>query len=284
MRYAIHVIILLLMSAGTPGCESESRSPAAPGEEVVRERAEIRRGTTDAAPSFAERDEHRTASSVDGPPVRAAADTTDRREERVRLVRRHIASQGIEDPEVLEAMRSVPRHRFIPESYAEQAYANRPLPIGHGQTISQPYVVAYMTELVRPDASDRVLEVGTGSGYQAAVLAEIVDEVYTIEIIPKLAGTARERLRRLGYDNVHVKQADGYFGWDEHAPYDAIVVTAAAEHIPPPLMEQLKDGGRMVIPVGSPFRTQMLMLIEKDGDEISTRSLAPVRFVPFTRK
>ncbi len=199
------------------------------------------------------------------------------------MVSRQIAARGVDDPEVLEAMRAVPRHRFVPADQVRMAYANRPLPIGHGQTISQPYVVAYMTELVELDAPDRVLEVGTGSGYQAAVLAEIVDEVYTIEIIPELAQTARKRLERLGYDNVEVRSADGYYGWEEHAPFDAIVVTAAAEHIPPPLLDQLADGGRMVIPVGSPFRTQTLMLVEKRGEELSTRSVAPVRFVPFTR-
>lgn len=214
----------------------------------------------------------------------SSADTSDFAERRRQLVDRHIAGSGIEDPAVLEAMRTTERHRFVPEDQVPHAYANRPLPIGYGQTISQPYIVAYMTALAEPDPSDRVLEVGTGSGYQAAVLAEIVDEVYTIEIIPELARTATQRLEQLGYDNVHVRNADGYFGWEEHAPFEAVVVTAAAEHIPPPLIEQLADDGKMIIPVGSPFRTQMLMLVQKDGEEISTRSLAPVRFVPFTRE
>lgn len=199
------------------------------------------------------------------------------------MVRRQIEARGIDDPAVLDAMRTVPRHRFVAENQRERAYADRPLPIGYGQTISQPYIVAYMTRLVDPDPSDRVLEVGTGSGYQAAVLAEIVDAVFTVEIIPELAGAAERRLAELGYDNVLVRQGDGYFGWMEHAPFDAVVVTAAAEHVPPPLIEQLSDGGRMVIPVGSPFRTQMLMLVEKDGTDVSTQSLMPVRFVPFTR-
>jgi protein-L-isoaspartate(D-aspartate) O-methyltransferase len=210
------------------------------------------------------------------------ADTAEFRRRRLRLVGQ-LAAQGIADGRVLDALRQVPRHRFVPDAYASRAYENRPLPIGYGQTISQPFVVAYMTELVRPAASDRVLEIGTGSGYQAAVLGELVREVYTVEIIPELARTARLRLGELGYRNVHVRQADGFFGWEEHAPFDAIVVTAAAEHIPPPLIEQLKDGGRMIIPVGSPFRTQMLMLVEKRGEEFSTRSLIPVAFVPFTR-
>lgn len=199
------------------------------------------------------------------------------------MVARQIAARGVEDAQVLRAMRTVPRHRFVPADLVSLAYANRPLPIGYGQTISQPYIVAYMTLLVEPDTSDRVLEIGTGSGYQAAVLAEIVDQVYTIEIVPELARTARGRLEELGYDNVEVRSGDGYFGWEEHAPFDAIVVTAASEHIPPLLIEQLADGGRMVIPVGSPYRTQTLMLVEKRGEELSTRSVAPVRFVPFTR-
>ena len=204
-------------------------------------------------------------------------------EARDRMVQRQVERRGITTERVLEAMRQVPRHAFVPPPQADHAYEDRPLPIGYGQTISQPYIVAYMTELVQPDSTDRVLEVGTGSGYQAAVLAEIVDQVYTVEIIPELAETAGQRLDRLGYDNVAVKNADGYYGWEEHAPYDAIVVTAAAEHVPPPLIEQLKDGGRMVIPVGSPFYTQTLMLVEKEGDQVTTRSLTPVRFVPFTR-
>jgi protein-L-isoaspartate(D-aspartate) O-methyltransferase len=163
------------------------------------------------------------------------------------------------------------------------AYDDRPLPIGYGQTISQPYIVAYMTELVKPQADHRVLEIGTGSGYQAAVLAGIVDTVYTIEIITELEIVAAERLKKLGHKNVKVKNADGYYGWEEYSPFDAIVVTAAAEYIPPPLIAQLKDGGTMVIPVGSPFFVQTLMLVEKQGEEITTESLIPVRFVPFKR-
>ena len=206
-----------------------------------------------------------------------------RADERGRMVERHIAGAGVEDSAVLDAMRSVPRHEFVPTPHEDQAYANRPLPIGHGQTISQPYIVAYMTEVLDPDSEDIVLEVGTGSGYQAAVLAEIVDEVYTIEIIEPLAQTGRERLERLGYDNAHVRQGDGYFGWPEHAPFDAIIVTAAAGHIPQPLVEQLRPGGRMVIPVGPVFAVQTLILVNKSSDgEITTEQLLPVRFVPMT--
>ncbi len=211
-------------------------------------------------------------------------DTVDAfQEDRERMVRTQIAARGISQADVLEAMRTVPRHEFVPEPRRADAYADRPLPIGHGQTISQPYIVAYMTELAEPEPTDRVLEIGTGSGYQAAVLAEIVDHVFSIEIVSELAATAETRLQRLGIENVTVRAADGYFGWPEHAPFDAIVVTAASEHIPPPLIDQLRDGGRMIIPVGTPFRTQTLMLVTKDGDDVQTRSLAPVRFVPFRR-
>ncbi|MDQ4059587.1 MAG: protein-L-isoaspartate(D-aspartate) O-methyltransferase, partial [Pseudomonadota bacterium] len=187
------------------------------------------------------------------------------------------------DSDVLGAMREVPRHLLVPEDVRDYAYQNRPLPIGHEQTISQPYIVALMTHLLRPDEDDVVLEVGTGSGYQAAVLSRLVDRVYSIEIVEPLARQAKERLRALGYDNITVRQGDGYHGWPEHAPFDAILVTAAASHIPPPLVGQLKPGGRMVIPVGPPFMAQNLMLVEKDPDgKVHTRVLLPVSFVPLT--
>lgn len=204
-------------------------------------------------------------------------------EERARMVARQIETRGITDAATLAAMRNVPRHEFVPDARRQRAYTDGPLPIGYGQTISQPYIVAYMTELLEVEPGMRVLEIGTGSGYQAAVLAEILDDVFTIEIIRELARWGEENLRRTGYEQVRVKQADGYYGWEEHAPFDAIVVTAAADHVPPPLVEQLRDGGRMVIPVGSPFRTQMLMLVTRDGDDIRTENLLPVRFVPLTR-
>ena len=184
---------------------------------------------------------------------------------------------------VISAMGTVQRHKLVPPSELPFAYENRPLPIGYGQTISQPYIVALMTELVEPDADDVVLEVGTGSGYQAAILAELVSHVYSIEIIAALAIRAKQDLEKLGYENVTTKLGDGYFGWEEHAPFDAIVVTAAATHVPPPLIEQLKPGGRMVIPVGGRFMTQQLLLLEKtDKGEIITRQIAAVRFVPLT--
>lgn len=187
------------------------------------------------------------------------------------------------DPRVMEIMARVPRHEFVPRAEINHAYANRPLPIGYGQTISQPYIVAIMTDLLNVGSESAVLEVGTGSGYQAAVLAEYVRNVYSIEIVRELAESAAERLKRLGCDNVMVRTGDGYYGWKEHAPFDGIVVTAAAGHIPPPLLEQLKPGGRMIIPVGGPFFVQQLMLVEKGQQgEIQTRQILPVAFVPLT--
>lgn len=187
------------------------------------------------------------------------------------------------DPRVLEAMGRVPRHEFVPEALRGRAYENRPLPIGYGQTISQPYIVALMTDLARVSPGHKVFELGAGSGYQAAVLADLGARVYTVEIVPPLGEQARERLERLGYRDVAVRVGDGYYGWEEHAPFDAIVVTAAASHIPPPLVRQLKPGGRMVIPVGSPFQTQQLTLLEKsEAGAVTTRQLLPVLFVPVT--
>ncbi len=187
------------------------------------------------------------------------------------------------DPRVMAAIGLVPRHLFVPPELQGLAYVNRPLPIGYGQTISQPYIVALMTDLLAPEPDDVAFELGTGSSYQAAVLAELVAEVYTVEIVPPLAESAADRLAALGYDNVTVRAGDGYFGWPERGPFDIIVVTAAASHVPPPLIAQLKPGGRMVIPVGSPFLTQHLMLIEKTaGGDITSRQILPVIFVPLT--
>ena len=186
-------------------------------------------------------------------------------------------------PRVLDAFAEVPRHAFLPDTLRAAAYINRPLPIGHGQTISQPYIVALMTDLLDPEADDIVLEIGTGSGYQAAVLAKLVKQVYSLEIVAALAEQASERLRRLGYGNVEVRQGDGHAGWPEHAPFDAIIVTAAAPDIPPVLIEQLKPGGRFLIPVGSRYSGQDLLLIEKDRHgRVSQKSVLPVIFVPLT--
>lgn len=189
------------------------------------------------------------------------------------------------DPLVLRAMERVPRHLFVPRYLRLLAYRNRPLPIGYGQTISQPLIVALMTDLLKPASGQNVLEVGTGSGYQAAVLDELGMRVYTIEIIEPLAQSAKERLRTLGYHSVTTRWGDGYNGWEEAAPFDSIIVTAAGDHIPPPLLAQLKPGGRMVIPVGHRFMTQRLVLVQKDAEgRITTQHLLPVRFVPLTRR
>ena len=186
------------------------------------------------------------------------------------------------DPRVMQALDTVPRHAFVPPHLQPHAYANRPLAIGYGQTISQPYIVAVMTNLLQLDKDEVVLEIGTGSGYQAAVLATLARQVYSIEIIKELAEPAQERLQRLGYTNVEVRRSDGYAGWEAHAPFDAIMVTAAASHIPPPLLQQLKPGGRMLIPVGSPFQTQQLLLVTKDSaGQVTTRYVLPVAFVPL---
>lgn len=202
---------------------------------------------------------------------------------RERMVTRQIISRGVTDQPTLQAMRKVPRHIFVPKEYESEAYEDNPLPIGYGQTISQPYIVAYMTEVAKPDPSKTALEIGTGSGYQAAVLAETVKSVYSIEIVPELAMESAERLKKLGYNNIIVKYGDGYKGWKEFSPFDIIIVTAAAENIPQPLIDQLAENGRLVIPVGAPLAVQeLILLIKKDG-KIEKNRLTFVRFVPFKR-
>lgn len=199
------------------------------------------------------------------------------------MVEEQIVKRGVRDASVIRSMQSVPRHLFVPETYQSHAYSDTPLPIGYGQTISQPYIVAYMTEILKVEREDTVLEIGTGSGYQAAVLSPLVRRVYTIEIIRDLSLEATHRLRELNYRNVEVTHADGYYGWEEHAPFDAIIVTAAAGHIPPPLVRQLRRGGRMIIPVGGPFMVQSLVLVTKGEEgEITTETVMYVRFVPLT--
>lgn len=220
---------------------------------------------------------------------RDADDFTKQRKELINEIQDDVARTSIHlnkeklGPSVLKAMETVPRHEFVPPEQRRFAYQNRPLPIGHGQTISQPYIVAIMTELLDLEASDKVLEIGTGSGYQAAVLAALVKNVFSIEIIEPLGKAAAARLNDLGFNNVEVRLGDGYYGWEEHAPFDAIIVTAAASHIPPPLIKQLKPGGRMLIPVGSRFMVQELLMLKKnDQGEVTTRQILPVRFVPLT--
>jgi len=223
-----------------------------------------------------------SSAAARGPerPGAAGAAAGEFAEPRRQMVERQLRDRGIRDPRVLGAMRRVPRHRFVPPEAVPWAYDDRPLPIGLEQTISQPYIVAYMTEMAEISPRDTVLEIGTGSGYQAAVLAEVAAAVYSVEIVPDLAARARATLADLGYDNVHLRTGDGYQGWAEHAPYDAIVVTAAPDHVPPALVEQLAPGGRLVIPVGT--ADQELLVISKDARGVTERRTIPVRFVPMT--
>jgi protein-L-isoaspartate(D-aspartate) O-methyltransferase len=203
--------------------------------------------------------------------------------QRQRMVEQQLKPRGIKDGRLLAAMTKVPREEFVPVNARADAYQDRPLPIGYEQTISQPYLVAFMTEQLRPQQSDRVLEIGSGSGYQAAILAELVANVYTVEIVEPLAKTAEATLRRLGYTNVHMRVGDGYKGWPEEAPFDAIIVTCAPDKVPQPLIDQLKDGGRMVIPVGERF-AQQLYLLEKKNGQLKQSATLPVRFVPMLRE
>jgi len=202
---------------------------------------------------------------------------------RKEMVNKQIVANGIRNPQIIKAMLKVPRHLFVPEELIDRAYDDTPLPIGYNQTISQPFIVAYMTDLAKPSKNKNALEIGTGSGYQAAVLAELIDSVYSIEIIPELAKEAAERLSRLGYRNVVVRSGDGYNGWKEHAPYDIILVTAAGDHIPQPLLDQLSENGRLIMPVGSPSSAQYLYLAVKKNGKIERTRLAMVRFVPLLR-
>jgi protein-L-isoaspartate(D-aspartate) O-methyltransferase len=201
--------------------------------------------------------------------------------QRHEMVERTMRARDITDEKVLAVMEKVRRHEFVLLEYLDDAYADHPLPIGFGQTISQPYIVALMTQLLQLQPGDKVLEIGTGSGYQAAVLAELVDQVYTMEIVPELAKSAEERLQRLGYEDVHVRQGDGYYGWPEEAPFDAIIVTAAPDHVPTPLVQQLKDGGRLVVPIGPPGGYQTLWQMIRRGEELEANNIAGVLFVPL---
>lgn len=203
--------------------------------------------------------------------------------ERNNMVKHQISDRGIRNSEILNAMRKVPRHLFVPSDYQNEAYNDYPLPIGYGQTISQPYIVAYMTSMVNAGKGKKALEIGTGSGYQAAILAELCDNVYTIEIVPELAAESADRLKKLGYRNITGKYGDGYIGWSEHAPYDCIIVTAAAKEIPQPLIDQLAENGRLVIPVGKAYSVQELILVVKKNGKAEQKKLTLVRFVPFKR-
>jgi protein-L-isoaspartate(D-aspartate) O-methyltransferase len=215
------------------------------------------------------------------PPAREPSDPTEA--PRLRMVQRHLVERGIKNPRVLDAFRTVPRHRFLPPDSRRQAYDDESIPIGEGQTITPPFDVAFMTEVLDPKPTDRVYEVGTGSGYQAAILSRLVKEVYSVEIHPPLSQRATKVLRELGYDNVFTRVGDGYEGWPEAAPFDAIIVTCAPQRIPPPLIDQLKDGGRMVIPLGDRFNQIVHLIVKKDGKLID-KELKPTLFVPMTGK
>jgi len=214
---------------------------------------------------------------------RAETQVADFPAQRERMVKEQIVMRGVVEERVLAAMRKVPREEFVPAEFRAESYTDRPLPIGYDQTISQPFIVAFMTEQLRLQPTDRVLEIGTGSGYQAAILAELVAEVYSIEIIEPLKKNAEAILQRLGYKNVHVKAGDGYKGWPEHAPFDSIIVTCAPERVPQPLVDQLKEGGRMIIPVGAKFAQELYLLEKKDG-RLEQSAVLPVRFVPMAGK
>ncbi|MFO0909591.1 MAG: protein-L-isoaspartate(D-aspartate) O-methyltransferase [Isosphaeraceae bacterium] len=220
-------------------------------------------------------------AGADDPPAKVADDIKATAPARARMVQRHLAERGIKDPRVLEAFRTVPRHRFLPPETRRLAYHDESIPIGEGQTITPPFDVAFMTEALRPKPDDKVYEVGTGSGYQASILSRLVKDVYSVEIHEPLSKRATAVIKELGYDNVHTRHGDGYAGWPEAAPFDAIIVTCAPEAIPPPLVAQLKEGGRMVIPIGSRFN-QVVHLIEKRGGKLYDRQLRPTLFVPMT--
>jgi len=264
------VSLLFLVSCASVFIEEEEAAPPEEGSAVEQEDV------------IAETEEQETAALT---PTDEQAPTLQTPEAtfaqaRNKMVEEQIQARDISDLRVLTAMATVPRHHFVPEDYLSQAYADHPLPIGQGQTISQPYIVALMTEYLALQPGEKVLEIGTGSGYQAAILAELTDQVYTVEIIESLGQQAAATLDELGY-NVHFKVDDGYYGWLEYAPFDAIVVTCAPDHVPQPLMQQLRDGGRLVIPVGPPGLYQTLWLIEKKGDQFQSTNLGGVRFVPL---
>ncbi|MDY7027255.1 MAG: protein-L-isoaspartate(D-aspartate) O-methyltransferase [Spirochaetota bacterium] len=266
-RHALFLLLLILscgplFGAGQGETGRPDQSPARPG--IQNEQPPFPEGLSDQS---------------------AGERSCERAEERQAMVRSQLYDRGITDREVLGAMSNVPRHLFVPEQERRRAYADTPLPIGYGQTISQPYVVALMTWLLDISPGDRILEVGTGSGYQAAVLAELTDQVYSIEIIEALAEGARNSLASAGYTHVKVRRGDGYYGWPDAAPFQGIIITAAAGHVPPPLIEQLAPGGRIIVPLGNPYQIQILTIVEKDAEgRVRSEQLMPVRFVPMTGK
>ena len=288
MSLATMVLILVLLVACTPTLAVPTPGPptATPRPELDKVTGIVELTTPALSPTVAPSP---AASPTLPPPTATAAspgvctDTPDFAQARANIVQTTMRDRGVSDKRVLAAMESVLRHCFVREEDLRYAYTDHPLPIGYGQTISQPYMVALMTELLALEPDDKVLEIGTGSGYQAAILSALVAEVYTVEIIEPLAASAAERLAALSYENVTVKHADGYYGWEEHAPYDAIIVTAAPDHVPPPLVGQLKGGARLVIPVGPQGWFQVLWQITRQGDQVEAREISSsVRFVPLT--
>ena len=285
---AIVLAAVGLIAASSQDGQDQDQPPPAQAEKDKQAAAEKPGETQGESDKTEEKAEAEKQAEPFEPPVPPAA--SERIEERKALVDRRIAtphwgSTAVKDEKVLAAMRTVPRHAFVPSANRSRAYADTPLPIGHGQTISQPYIVALMTELLELTPEQKVLEIGTGSGYQAAVLAHLTPHVYTIEIIEPLAKRAEKALREQGYKEVHCKRADGYHGWKEEAPFDAIIVTCAAGHLPPPLWDQLKCGGRMVIPIGGQYEVQRLVLVTKQEDgSRRSRTVLDVRFVPLTRE
>jgi len=276
------MLVAIRTARCTPGegASTPATAEQPPPSDTEAAKAATPEGATSPAPSEPPASKEQPAPE---PPVWDRPRFEERKAERLAMVRDQMERRGVKDKAVLDAMGEVPRHLFVSDEFLREAYADHPLPIGHGQTISQPYIVAYMTGLLELKPGGRALEIGTGSGYQAAVLSELTPHVFSIEIIRPLAEQAAERLRKLGYATVQTKQEDGYYGWKEHAPFDAIIVTAAAGHVPPPLVEQLKPGGKMVIPIGDVFETQHLVVVGKDKDgRVSARSVLPVRFVPMT--
>ncbi len=277
MRYTGFIILLLLLSAG---CNDKLKETTTATEATVTTSTTTKAEEYKTTETTSPMESSTTTSTTETKTTQYQEDKeyTDAREE---MVRKQLKSRDIDDEKVLEVMGRIPRHEFVPEYNRHMSYGDHPLPIGHGQTISQPYIVALMTQELKLEGDEKVLEIGTGSGYQAAVLSQLANETYSIEIIEDLADRARETLDRLNY-NVKVKAGDGYFGWEENAPYDAIIITCAANHIPPPLIEQLRDGGRLIIPLGSVRYHQTLTLVTKKNNTTETEYITGVRFVPMT--
>ena len=288
-RIGLILTLTLLVGCGAAdGKSSESKSseskplksePEKPEAKSTPESTEAESESTE--PESESTESESSESESEKKPAYKPPRFTERQMERDDMVKTQM--RDVKNEKVLEAMKNVPRHEFMPATTRSSAYADRPVPIGYGQTISQPYIVAYMTEALKLEPGQKVLEIGTGSAYQAAILSELTEKVYSIEIVKPLAESAKKRLKELGYTTIETTHADGYHGWKKHAPFDAIIVTCAATHVPPPLIAQLKDGGRMVIPVGGRFSFQELLVVEKKDGKVKSKSMMGVVFVPLTR-